>query len=127
MRHLLSVLAVAAVCCGCLLSCNEKPKNYHFVKIANDGKEVVEDIAATNDTDALKMYLDRMEKVIIANIDKQEAPFKAMYVVSPSGDTLNTNKELLEAVMKTLPAMQEAPAREMDTIVLGTAKPLEAK
>ena len=119
MRKILSILAVAAVCCGCMISCNEKPKSYRFVKVALDGKEEIENISATNDTDALKLYFDRMEKIIVANIDKQEEPFKAMYVVSPSGDTLNTNKELLEAVMKTLPAMQDLPTQQTDTIILG--------
>ena len=108
MKKIVSVLLLAVVCC-CLFSCNEKPKNYRFVKVANDGKEEVEKIEAKNDTDALKLYFDRMEKIILANIGKQEEPFKAMYVISPDGDTLNTNAELLEAVAKTLPTMAPAP------------------
>ena len=100
---------MAAVVCCCVISCNEKPKSYKFVKIVDDGKEEVEDIEAKNDTDALKQYFDRMEKIIVANIGKQEEPFKAMYVISPDGDTLNTNEQLLEAVAKTLPVMA-APA-----------------
>ena len=108
MKKIVSVLLLAVVCC-CLFSCNEKPKNYRFVKVANDGKEEVEKIEAKNDTDALKLYFDRMEKIILANIGKQEEPFKAMYVISPDGDTLNTNAKLLEAVAKTLPTMAPAP------------------
>ena len=104
MKKIISILMVAVVCC-CVISCNEKPKSYRFVKIANDGKEEVENIEAKNDTDALKQYFDRMEKIIVANIGKQEEPFKAMFVVSPDGDTLNTNQQLLEAVAKTLPTM----------------------
>ena len=108
MKKIVSILMVAVVCC-CVISCNEKPKSYKFVKIVNDGKEEVENIEAKNDTDALKLYFDRMEKIIVANIGKQEEPFKAMYVISPDGDTLNTNEQLLEAVAKTLPTMA-APA-----------------
>lgn len=103
MRKLIAIFAVMTVC-GCLLiGCNEKPKSYHFVKVMPDGKELVEDITATNDTDALKQYLNTMEQLILENMDKPEAEqqqFKAMYVISPDGDTLNTNNELLEAVMK---------------------------
>ena len=103
MKKIISILLLTVVC-SCVFSCNEKPRSYKFVKIANDGKEVVETLEAKNDTDALKLYFDRMEKIIIANIGKGE-PFKAMYVISPDGDTLNTNAELLEAVAKTLPTM----------------------
>ena len=110
MKSIVSILMVAVVCC-CVMSCNEKPKSYRFVKIVNDDKEEVENIEAKNDTDALKQYFDRMEKIIVANIGKQEEPFKAMYVISPDGDTLNTNEQLLEAVAKTLP-MMSAPAPE---------------
>ena len=117
MKKIVSILMVAVVCC-CVISCNEKPKSYRFVKIANDGKEEVENIEAKNDTDALKQYFDRMEKIIVANIGKQEEPFKAMYVVSPDGDTLNTNAELLEAVAKTLPTMSA-------TATVVPAKPAE--
>ena len=100
---------MAAVVCCCVISCNEKPKSYKFVKIVDDGKEEVEDIEAKNDTDALKQYFDRMEKIIVANIGKQEEPFKAMYVISPDGDTLNTNKELLRTVSSSLPVMAPDP------------------
>ena len=101
MRKIIAVIAIVAAC-GCLLtSCNEKPKNYRFVKVMTDGKEEVEEITAKNDTDALKQYLDAMERIILANIDKPDAqPFKAMFVIAPNGDTLNTNNELLEATMK---------------------------
>ena len=103
MKKIVSVLLLAVVCC-CVFSCNEKPRSYQFVKVATDGKEEVEKIEAKNDTDALKLYFDRMEKIIVDNIGKEE-PFKAMFVISPEGDTLNTNAKLLEAVAKTLPTM----------------------
>lgn len=101
MRRLVAIIAFVAAM-GCIYSsCNEKPKHYQFVKVMPDGNEQVTDIDATNDTDALKQYMSEMEKAIIANIDKDESEqYKAMYVISPSGDTLNTNNELLEAVMK---------------------------
>ena len=86
-----------------LTSCNEKPKNYRFVKVMADGKEVEEKIVATNDTDALKQYLNEMEKIIVINIDKPDAkPFEAMYVISPKGDTLNKDNEMIEKVMKSM-------------------------
>ncbi len=101
MRKLIAIIAIVAAMGGVLSSCNDKPKNYRFVKVMPDGQEQVSDITALNDTDALKQYLSEMEKVIMANIDKaQSEQFKAMYVISPDGDTLNTNNELLEAVVK---------------------------
>ena len=115
MKKIVSALLLTVVCC-CVISCNEKPKSYNFVKVANDGKEEVEKIEAKNDTDALKLYFDRLEKIIVANIDKPQDAYKAMYIISPDGDTLNTNPELLEAVANTLPSMA-APA---------TAKPVVA-
>ena len=108
MKKIVSALLLAVMCCG-VFSCNEKPKSYKFVKVTTDGKEEVENLDAKNDTDALNLYFNRMEKIIIANIEKQEEPFKAMYVISPDGDTLNTNKELLEAVTKSLPTMVALP------------------
>ena len=60
MRKLFHVMLLAAVCCGCLVSCNEKPKSYRYVKVMPDGKEVVEKIEAENDTVAAKIFLDRM-------------------------------------------------------------------
>lgn len=103
MRKLIAVIAVVAVCGILLTGCNEKPRNYRFVKVMPDGTEQVEDITAKNDTDALKQYLSAMEKVIMENMDKPEAErenFKAMYVISPDGDTLNTNNALLESVVQ---------------------------
>lgn len=100
MRKFIAIIAAVAVCGYLLTGCNEKPKSYRFVKVMNDGTEQVEDITAKNDTDALKQYMSAMEKVIMENIDKPDAqPFKAMFVISPEGDTLNTNNELLEAAM----------------------------
>ena len=104
MRKLIAIIAVVAVCGSVLTGCNEKPKSYRFVKVMPDGKELVENITAHNDTDALKQYLSAMEKVIIENMEKPEAErqdFMAMYVVSPDGYTLNTNKALLETVVNS--------------------------
>ena len=108
MKKLVFALLLAVVCCG-VFSCNEKPKSYRFVKVTVDGKEEVENIEAKNDTDALNQYFNLMEKILIANIEKEEAPYKEMYVLSPEGDTLNTNKELLEAFEAKLPKMVNLP------------------
>ena len=115
MKRIIPILLTAALCCG-VLSCNEKPKSYRFLKVMNDGKEVVENIQAVNDTDALNQYFERMEKVIIANLDKSEEPFKAMFVISPEGDTLNTNKELIEAVMKNVPKLTAPPEDKAEPV-----------
>ena len=115
MKKILSAILVAALCCG-MFSCNEKlPQNYKIVKVLNDGKEEVEELQAANDTVALNMYLDKLGKIIVENMDKEEAPFVRMYILSPKGDTLNTNEELLNTVMKatnTVPAPAPAPGPE---------------
>ena len=112
MKKILFILMAAIVCCS-VISCNEKPKQYKFVKVMNDGKEQVEELDAKNDTDALKQYIIRMEKILTTSIAKGEEPdFKVMFIVSPEGDTLNTNKDLLEAVASGLPQMIELPAEE---------------
>ena len=110
MNKILSFILLAAVCC-CVVSCNEKPKKeqtktYKFVKQMADGEQA-EDFEAVNDTDALNKYFARMEKIIIANIGKENAPIDAMYVISPEGDTLNKNEELLQAVMKDVPMLKD--------------------
>ena len=115
MKKILSAILVAALCCG-MFSCNEKlPQNYKIVKVLNDGKEEVEELQAANDTVALNMYLDKLGKIIVENMDKEEAPFQRMFILSPKGDTLNTNEELLNTVMKatnTVPAPAPAPGPE---------------
>ena len=90
---------LATVCCGCLISCNEKPRSYKFVKIMTDGKEEVEKLEAMNDTLAVKEYFNRMEKIIVANMEKQDTTIKAMYVISPEGDTLNMNEALMSVAL----------------------------
>ncbi len=124
MKKIIYAVLFAAVCCG-VFSCNEKPTHYKFVQVATDGSEKVEDIAAKNDTDALKQYISRMEKILIASVVKGEEPdITMMYIISPTGDTLNTNKELLDAVSKDLPVMQ-APAESEASE--GSAVPEAAK
>ena len=106
---------------SCMISCNEKPKNYKFVKRAMDGTEQVEEFQAKNDTDALNLYLDRMAAVVIENLNNQVPKFDKMFVISPDGDTLNTNQELLDHVSKNF--QNPAPATtagHTDTIILGT-------
>lgn len=107
MKKVIPILLVAVMCC--LASCNEKPKSYKFVTLAKDGQEKVEEFQAPNDIEALKAYFDRLEKVIVENIGK-EPSYEAMYVISPEGDTLNTDKELLQSIMKDIPVMQDIAA-----------------
>ena len=114
MKKILSIVMVALMCC-LVFSCNEKPKSYRFVKVTTDGKEEVENIAAKNDTDALKQYFVRMEKILIENIGNPDPDITAMYVISPDGDTLNTDPELLKAFTKDLPTMGE-PAEPAETL-----------
>ena len=97
MRKLFCAVLLAAVCCGCLVSCNEKPKSYRYVKVMPDGKEVVETIEAENDTAAAKVFLERMVKMFS---QPQNNPAQAVFIISPEGDTLNTNKELMETVFQ---------------------------
>ena len=101
MRKLLSAILLAAVCCGCLVSCsNELPKQYKFVKVLPGGTEEVEEMTASSDTAALKMYLDRMEKILVESLDQGKSqPYEMMFIISPDGDTLNTNEELLRAIV----------------------------
>ena len=119
MRKLFCAILIAAVCCGCLVSCNEKPKSYRFVKVMPDGKEVVETIEATNDTAAAKVFLDRMVKMYS---QPQDTPVQAVFIISPEGDTLNTDQALMEAVFQ-----QTAQPQDSKVIPLKPLKPLTEK
>ena len=99
MRKYLYGLLLATVCCGCLISCNEKPRSYKFVKIMTDGKEEVESFEAKNDTLAVKEYFNRMEKIVVANMEKQDTTIKAMDVIDPEGDTLNMDETLMTVAL----------------------------
>lgn len=110
MRKFLFSAILAAMCCGCLISCNEKPQDYRLVKVMPDGKEVVEQLEATNDTDAVKKFFALMEKMIF---EQQQTDVKSMYVVSPKGDTLNKDEALMEAVLK--PTVIPADVEEVDS------------
>ena len=115
MRKIIPIL-IAAIALSCMWSCNEKPRHYKFVKIAMDESEQVETFDAQNDTDALNIFLDRMSAVVIENLNKNAEPLKEMLVISPEGDTLNKNNELLESIGTSLPATTES---KNDTIILG--------
>ena len=104
MRKFMGSIILIATCCMFLFSCNEKPRNYRFVTMMNDGKEEVETITAKNDTDAVLQYVGRLEKMIADEARGAETKdFKAMYIISPDGDTLNTNEELMTAVLNPEP------------------------
>jgi len=113
LKKFLSMMLLAVVCCG-LYSCNEAHRSYKIVKVMDDGREEVEELVAPNDTVALSQFIDRMSKSLVESLQKNnDHPFKEMYIVSPSGDTLNTNKELLNAVTKDVPNVSApAPAQE---------------
>lgn len=113
MKKILSIVMVALMCC-LVFSCNEKPQHYKFVKVTASGEQV-ENLDAKNDTDALKQYFVRMEKILIENIGNPDPDITAMYVISPDGDTLNTDPELLKAFTKDLPTMGE-PAEPAETL-----------
>ena len=100
MRKFFHAILLVAVCCGCLVSCNEKPKSYRYVKVMPDGKEVVEKIEAENDTAAAKIFLERMVKTFS---QPQDAPAQVIYIISPEGDTLNTNKTANPQDSKVIP------------------------
>ena len=59
-----------------------------------------------------------MEKIIVENLDKPESNYKAMYVISPAGDTLNKDEALMEAVVKPEPT---------EVIPQTAAKPMKDK
>ena len=126
MNKILSLVVVAVMCC-CVMSCNEKPKSYRFVQVNKDGSEKVEDLKAKNDTDALNLYFERMEKIIIANVGKEDSPIQSMYVISPEGDTLNTNAELLQAVMKDVPVLVDDPAPAAEEAPAAEPQPAPGK
>jgi len=121
MRRIIPALLVAAIVMAGATSCNKKPKSYTIVTNTTDGKSQEEVITAANDTDALNLYLDRMSAIIVANMEKKSAPdIKSMYVLSPDGDTLNTDEGLLQAVMKkqqqadSLKKPRRMPLQRMD-------------
>ena len=118
MRRIIPILAIAIVL-SLLSSCNEKPRHYKFVKKLKDGTEKLEKIEAKNDTDALNLYIDRMSAVVVDNLNNPGDQIEAMFVVSPEGDTLNTNEELLKCVMERIEASMPKKPQVGDTIVLG--------
>ena len=85
------------------------------MKVMPDGKEVVEKIEAENDTAAAKFFLDKMVKMFS---QPQDTPAQAIYMISPEGDTLNTNKALMEAVV-------QQTAKPEDTKVVPKKIPLK--
>ncbi len=133
MKRIISILLLPLIMvglCCCVVSCNKKPKKeeaartYKFVKILEDGEQV-DNFKAKNDTDALNRYFEMMEKVIIANLGKEDSGIKAMYVISPEGDTLNTNKELIEAVSDKLPSMTAMPVEKASKTPAAPLKPIK--
>ena len=101
MRRSLFSLIVAVIALSCLASCNKKPRHYQMVQNMSDGQQIVERFDAENDTIAFNKYLDRMAKILVDNMkenDSTAAKIESMFVISPDGDTLNTNTELMHAI-----------------------------
>lgn len=117
MKRIIPFLVLAALCCG-MISCNEKQAkeneteatenvelvSYKFVKNMADGKQIEEQIEAKNDTDALSQFIDRMTKIILeeATAGDDKVKTESMYVISSTGDTLNTNEELMGVIEKQI-------------------------
>jgi hypothetical protein len=118
MKRIIPFLVLAALCCGAI-SCNEKQQakeneteaaenveliTYKFVKNMADGKQIEEQIEAKNDTDALSKFIDRMTKIILeeATAGDDKVKTESMYVISSTGDTLNTNEELMGVIEKQI-------------------------
>ncbi len=130
MRKLIYGIFAAALCC-CVISCNEKPGHYRFVQEKADGSQIEEKIEALNDTDAVKQYLERLTAIIIEKMtsgaDSVESDIKGMYIISPKGDTLNTNDELMNAIGEEIMKSQEGPAQTMRIPVKAQAAPASAE
>ncbi len=107
MKKIIPFLMLAVLCCG-MISCNEKPAkdkekdsgdveliSYKIVKNLADGSQVTDKIEAKNDTDAVRKFIDLMTKDVVADSEKDSTTIKSMYIISPKGDTLNTNDQLI--------------------------------
>ncbi len=102
MRRIIPVLIVAL---ACLASCNEKPRQYKMVQNMADGQQIIEKFEAENDTIALNQYLDRMTKIIMQNIGDttgKTPTIESMFVISPDGDTLNTDEGMMKVIEQQL-------------------------
>ncbi len=124
MKKIIPIALLAMLGCG-MAGCNgstqektapeqaEQPATenvYKLVQVREDGTEQVEEMKAKDDTVAVTLFLDRVEKSVMANIDKETQPYKAMYLVSSKGDTLNNDDNLLKAVMEKQSHAPQAPA-----------------
>ena len=101
MRKRFFILVVTVIALSCLVSCNKQPRHYQMVQNMSNGQQIVEQFDADNDTVALNKYLDHMANIIVANMNQNDstaAKIESMFVISPEGDTLNTNPELMHAI-----------------------------
>lgn len=97
MKHLIHILALF-VALSVLAGCNKQSEGYRMVYVSEDGSKKVEKIEAANDTDAVKQYKKIAASIIFGSLGKdEEIPYKDVYVLSPSGEKLNHNKELMKA------------------------------
>ena len=104
MKRIIPALVLALAVCF-TWSCNEKPRQYTIVKNHTDGNQVIEKFVAPNDTVALSQYLDRMSKIVMeamTDTTGNAAKIESMFVISPEGDTLNTNQKLMNVIAEQI-------------------------
>lgn len=99
----LAVFSMAG--CGC--SGNEKGDGYRIVYVSKDGSKNVEKIEALNDTDAVKQFSKKVSSLVFKNLDKDEPPYEDVYVLSPDGEKLNKNKDLMKAAVGDINQMKK--------------------
>lgn len=80
---------------------------YRIVYINNDGTEEIEKIEAQNDTDAVRQYTKKVTSIVFKNLDKEDPPYKDIFVLSPSGEKLNKNKSLMNAAAGNIKKMAD--------------------
>lgn len=119
MRRLTYILLIfIAVFCmaSCGNSSNEKGDGYRIVFVTKDGSKEVEKIEAQNDTDAVRQFTQKVSTIVFSNLDKEEPPFEDAYVLSPDGDKLNKNEELLKAAIGDIESMADEMKQLSDSL-----------
>lgn len=75
---------------------------YRIVYVSKDGSKEVEKIEAQNDTDAVRQYTKRVAELAFSNLGQKEFPYKEIQILSPSGENLNKNEEVMRAAVGDL-------------------------
>ena len=108
--HIFALLVAGIILSGCGGSGYGKSDSYRIVYVSKDGSKEIEKIEAKNDTDAVKQFTQKVAAIAFSNLDKEEFPYQDVMVLSPSGEVLNKNKDLMNAVTGNLEEM----ANKMD-------------